>query len=128
MSIMVVVVVAMRDGKVQLHGLERPGSARHQRDLKRRFSRSSGRVSPRRTGPLGLAAACALVFAGVFAAGLALPAMPAMPGWPIVGAQTGDWLALACLHPCPGQADAARSADQEVGEEDGAAGLPGAVF
>lgn len=75
----------MRHGEVQLRGLEGPGSARRRPALKRRFSRSSNGATPGRTGPLSLAVSCALVFAGVFAAGLALPALPALPG-PILSA------------------------------------------
>ena len=74
------VVVAMRSGEAQLRGLEGTGSARRQRVLKRWFGHSSNSAPPRRTGPMSLAAACALVFVGVFAAGLALPALPALPG------------------------------------------------
>jgi len=69
----------MRSGEVQLSGLESPGSARRQRVLKRWFSHSSNSDTPRRTGPLSLVVSCALVFVGVFAAGLALPALPALP-------------------------------------------------
>jgi len=72
----------MRSGEVQLRRLEGPGSARRQRALKRRFSRSSNGATPRRTGPLSLAVSCALVFASVFAAGLALPVLPALPALP----------------------------------------------
>lgn len=76
------VVMAMRSGEIQLRRLEDPGSARRQRALKRRFRRSSHSAPPRRTGPLSLAVSCALVFVGVFAAGLALPALPALPDLP----------------------------------------------
>lgn len=76
------VVMAMRTGEVPLRRLEGPGSARRQRALKRRFSLSSNGSRPRRTGPVSLAVSCALVFVGVFAAGLALPALPALPDLP----------------------------------------------